>query len=104
MTWMQDEVAEIIEDGLREPVLREVQQYAELRTVLDQLASLQTGEDVLALRPSPRLDERLQHLLAKSKLEGLTPEEAREWAAYEKVEHLVRIAKARVSVLLKRRA
>jgi hypothetical protein len=55
---------------------------------------LPSPEEVLALRPSPELKERISELLRKNRQEGLTPEEDAEWQRYETMEHLVRLAKA----------
>ena len=75
--------------------------FAGLSDVLELLASLPGPTDVLALRPSPVLQERLNHLLAKSREAGLSEQEQAEWAQYEYLEHLVRLAKARAAAKLK---
>ena len=97
---IQDQIVEIIESGLR---LRGAGpgEYADLDSALSTLVSSSTPQEVIALRPSARLQERLAELLAKSATPGLTPDEQREWEAYEYVEHLVRIAKARAAMRLK---
>src|SRR5436309_1666376 len=70
--------------------------------VLEALARLPTPEEVLALRPSPALQARIDTLLEKNRTTGLDAAEQREWQGYEYVEHLVRLAKA--NALAKRRA
>ena len=54
-------------------------------------------EEVLALRPSPEFQDRIDALLEKNRTIGLTVEELREWEKYEQVEHLVRMAKIRAT-------
>lgn len=98
---VQDQIPDMLEQGLRERLSRQVHEYAGLSGILESLAGLPTAEEVLALRPSSELDHRLDELLAKSKTTGLTEEEQREWEAYEYVEHLVRLAKARAQRRLK---
>ena len=46
------------------------------------------------LRPSERLELRVQDLLKKNREEGLSPDEEKEWERFEFIEHLVRMAKA----------
>ncbi len=48
---------------------------------------------VLALRPSPELQERINNLLSQSKVGALSTEEQAELDRYEILEHLVRMAK-----------
>lgn len=60
-----------------------------------------TAREVLALRASPRLQERILELLRKSRTSGLSPEEEREWEQIELAEHLVRIAKAKAALKIK---
>lgn len=69
---------------------------------LEQLATSYSPEEILALRPSDVLQARVQKLLEKNRGEGLTPAEEQEWREYEKLEHLVRMAKARA--LLKQKS
>jgi uncharacterized protein YnzC (UPF0291/DUF896 family) len=68
--------------------------------VLKTLARLPTPEEVLALRPSPTLQARIESLLEKNRTTGLEAEEQQEWQRYEYLEHVVRIAKARAAVKL----
>lgn len=63
-------------------------------------ADLLASEDILTIRPSEALQNRVRFLLEKGKTTGLTPEEEQEWRQYEDLEHLVRVAKTRA--LLKR--
>ena len=72
-----------------------------LRGVLETLATLPAPEEVLALRPAPAVQSRLDELMAKSRDGGLSPAEEREWEQYQFVEHLVRLAKARAAAKLR---
>ena len=63
--------------------------------MLETLARLPTPEEVLALRPTATLQNRIEELLDKNRDGGLSDEEQREWEHYEYIEHLVRMAKAR---------
>ena len=56
-------------------------------------------EQVLALHPSPALVERIQFLLAKKNDAGLTSGETAEWDEIMRVEHLMRVAKAKAACL-----
>lgn len=73
--------------------------------VLEKLAKLPEPEEVLKLRPSTSLQTRIEELIAKSKEdEGLTMDEGLEWERFEKLENLVRLAKARAKAKLKAEA
>ena len=65
------------------------------------LATLPTPEEILALRPVPALQERIEQLREKNQDGGLSPEEQREWEQLGYVEHLVRLAKARAALKLR---
>jgi hypothetical protein len=66
--------------------------------VLEVLAHSPSAEEVIALRACPILQTRVEELLVKNRSVGLDDEERREWEQYEQVEHLVRMAKARVAL------
>jgi len=85
----------ILELGLREFHATPTSGFEGLTDVLERLAALPTPEEILALRPSEALQERIDTLLAKNRSEGLSPDEEQEWARYEYLEHLIRIAKTR---------
>lgn len=91
---------EIVEIGLRELRSREEPGYLGIDNILEKLAALPTPEEVLALRPSPGLQDRLDTLLEKNRSAGFTPEERREWERYEYAEHLVCIAKLHATIKL----
>jgi hypothetical protein len=71
-----------------------------LRDVLEILARLPAPQEVLALRPSAALQERISALLDRQRNGGLSADEEREWEQYKYVEHLVRIAKAKAVLKL----
>lgn len=77
-------------------------EYEGVADVLEALARLPTPEEVLSLRPSPSLQERMETLLDKNRKVGFVADEQREWEGYEYLEHLVRLAKA--NALVRRQA
>lgn len=87
------ELPEVIALGIRELKARGDNGYTGLGSVLEKLAGLPAPEEVLALRPSPPLQERIEALLERNRTVGLSPSEQREWNGFEYVEHLVRMAK-----------
>ncbi len=91
----RDALPRILELGLREMHAASQPGFQGLAEVLETLASLPTPEEVLELRPSPALEDRILLLLEKNRAGGLTPDEEREWESYEYLEHLMRIAKAK---------
>ena len=97
----ETEVAEVLAAGLRCWRGRKTREIHELEEVLETLAGLPSAEEVLALHPSVQLSERTTALLAKNRGEGLTEDETAEWEAIMRVEHLVRIAKAKAMMRLK---
>ncbi len=64
------------------------------------LAGLPSPEEVLALHPSAHLAERTSALLEKNRNERLSDAEKNEWDEIMRVEHLVRIAKAKAHMKL----
>ncbi|MGP0067960.1 MAG: hypothetical protein ACLQGP_30745 [Isosphaeraceae bacterium] len=91
---VEDRLPEILELGLRE-WLSTPRGYAGLNDLLETLARLPSPEEILALRPAPILQDRIEALLDKNRAGGLSEEERREWERYQYIEHLVRLAKAR---------
>lgn len=70
--------------------------------VLEFLASLPGPEETVKLRPSKVFLARIRYLLKKNRTTGLTPEENQEWEQYQYLEHLVRMAKAKALLKLKK--
>lgn len=97
---VQDRLPQILELGLRE-LHAEPPQFEGLGDVLETLARLPPPQEILALRPSPALQERISTLLDKLRNGGLSPDEERDWQTYQYIEHLVRIAKAKAALQLK---
>lgn len=61
-------------------------------------------EEILALRPSPELAQRVSTLLEKNRTVGLSPDEELEWQRLEYLEHLVRIAKGKAALKQKHKS
>jgi hypothetical protein len=97
---LQDRIPQILELGLREWNADAQSGFAGLAQVLEFLANLPSPEEILALKPSPLLNQQIEELLKKNRTIGLTAEEERLWQQYEYVEHLVRVAKAKALVKL----
>lgn len=90
----QAQLTEILELGIREWQARGEPGYSGVHNVLEKLAALPGPEEILALRPTAPMQERLEALLEKNRTTGWSPEEQREWGQYQYLEHLVRLAKA----------
>jgi hypothetical protein len=99
---VEKELPQILELGIREWHARRQAGFSGMAGVLETLASLPTPDEVLALRPSTALEERIEELLDKTHAGGLSSDEQQEWEQYQYVEHLVRLAKARAVLKLKR--
>lgn len=91
----REAIPRILELGLRELIAAGQPGFKGMAEVLETLAKLPTPQEVLALRPSPSLQERIDSLLEKNRATGLSSEEEQEWERYQYLEHLVRMAKAR---------
>ena len=63
--------------------------------VIDFLAAGVTPSALIAFRPSAATKARVAELIRREKNEGLTPEETAELDDYMRLEHLMRLAKAR---------
>src|SRR5260370_278037 len=98
---VEKELPQILELGIREWHARREAGFSGMAGVLETLASLPTPEEVLALRPSSALQERIEELLDKNRCGVLSSEEQRERDQYQYVEHPVRLAKARAALKLK---
>lgn len=94
---VEDRLPQILELGLREWHAT-TPQFEGLSEVLETLARLPPPQEILALRPSPALQERLLTLLDKHRNGVLSADEEREWEKYLYIEHLVRIAKAKATL------
>jgi hypothetical protein len=88
----EHQIREILELGLRE--LSADPGFPGVAPVLELLATLPNPREILDLRPSEQLQQRINEFLEKSRAGPLTPAEESEWDRYEYIEHLVRLAKA----------
>ena len=68
--------------------------------MLDFLASGPSPEKIVAFKVSPAAQARLEELLEKNRLEGLTDEEAAELDVYSQVNHILILLKARARLAL----
>jgi hypothetical protein len=94
-------VSQVLEVGLKELVARPQQGFTGFAEVLDFLANLPSPEEILQLRPSPMLQEEIDHLSEKYQAQDLSAEEQHLWQQYEYLEHIVRIAKTKAYLKLK---
>lgn len=100
--WKND-LSRILALGIREyQATSSPHEFTGMAELLELLASLPSPQDILALRPSSKMQQRLETLLVKSKEQGLTDEEEKEWEQYCYLEHLVRIAKIQARAKLKK--
>jgi hypothetical protein len=67
--------------------------------IISVLASQPTPEQLLAIRPSPELQNRMSYLLSQNKAGQLSSAEETELDRYMTLEHLVRLAKAQAMEL-----
>jgi hypothetical protein len=95
-----DELPQILELGLREIEAADELSFTGAADVLEFLANLPSPEEVLDLRPSEVLQERISELLEKNRTFGLSGEEEAEWEQFQYLEHLVRLAKAKAYLRL----
>lgn len=63
--------------------------------IVDFIAAGTTPESVARFESSPKTKEYVSELIHKEKTTGLTPQEASELDHFMKLEHLMRLAKAR---------
>src|SRR5438270_12510828 len=93
----KEELAEIVSAGLRRRKSRARHEIHCLADVMETLAELPSPQEVLGLRPSPELSERMIVLLEKKKQARMTAEEAEEWGEIMRTEHLIRLAKTKAA-------
>jgi hypothetical protein len=98
---LEDKLPQILELGLRELNAIAQEGFSGMAEVLEFLANLPTAEAIVALRPSESLQAQINSLLEKNQAVGLTPAEEQQWQAYQYLEHIVRMAKARAFLKLK---
>jgi hypothetical protein len=98
---VEDKLPQVIELGLRELNASPQDGFNGVAEVLEFLATLPTPEEIIALRPSQKLQTQISGLLEKHRNQGLTDTEARIWEQYQYLEHLIRKAKAKAYLKLK---
>lgn len=92
---LQGQIQQILELGLRELNAQKQPGFKGVSDELEFLAGLPTPEEILNLRPSEKMQARINELLDKNRSYGLTTDEQSEWEQYQYIEHLVRTAKAK---------
>jgi hypothetical protein len=99
-----DRLPELLERGLQE-LVNEQKPGNSLgdQENISVLASQPTPEKLLAIRPSPELQDRMSYLLSQNKAGQLSPAEETELDRYMTLEHLVRLAKAQAMANIKLR-
>jgi len=90
----RDRLPELLERGLRDAQSVGVSHDADAAAIIAVLASQPTPEQVLALKPSDAMQDRVSELLRRSKIGGLSRAEESELDRYLYLEHLVRLARA----------
>lgn len=63
--------------------------------IVDFIAAGSSAGDVVAFRPSEAAKARIADLIGREKQTGLSPEERSELDHFERLEHVMRLAKAR---------
>jgi hypothetical protein len=97
----QDQLVEILELGLRDIKVLETFAYQDENTILEILANQPEPHQVLALKPSPKLQARVSELLDRAKTGQISGKEEAELERYLTLERLVRLAKAYAAKKLK---
>lgn len=88
-----DQLPQILTLGLRALQANAQPGFPGAADVFEFLAGLPTPEEILALQPAEALQTRVNALVEKNQIEGLTAAEEQEWQQYEYLEHLIRVAK-----------
>ena len=91
---LREQLPQILERGLRKINSENPVQFAELADVFEFLAGLPSPAEIVAMRPSAELQQRISDLLEKNRLQGFSAAEEAEWQQIGYLEHLVRMAKA----------
>jgi hypothetical protein len=97
---VEQNVSQVLELGLNELVSRPQPSFTGFAEVLDFLANLPTPQEILDLRPSPRLQDQIDRLSEKHQSQDLTSEERLLWQQYEYLEHTIWMAKTRAYMKL----
>src|SRR2546423_1881965 len=97
----KEKLPTILDEGLKQLEEDARSGYNGAIEILEFFSKLPDPEEVVKLRASKAFEKRIDHLLEKSKETGLTSEEEEEWQRFERLEHVVRMAKARAYGKLK---
>jgi hypothetical protein len=100
----RERLPELLERGLRMVALEEGVGHQDEAAIMEILTSNPTPERVMALHPSPKLQDRVSALLARSKRGELSRQEEAELERYLMLEHLVRLAKTHAAQHLEQSA
>jgi hypothetical protein len=95
LTRYYDRLPEVLERGLDDIEVDPTGQLDNIEEIVELLASQPTPEQILAIKPSPKLQARVSELLTNSKAGTLSHQEETELDRYLFVEHMARLAKAR---------
>lgn len=93
----QDRLADVVLLGIRELDAERSGHFQDEREIIAVLASQAPAELILALRPSPALQQRAGELLDQGKHRSLSLGEERELERLLTLEHLVRLAKVQAA-------
>lgn len=104
LTDLENQIPEILKMGLEKLHSNQRSNFEDFSDVIELLTSFPTPEEVLALRPSEKLQHRINELLDKNRTEELQSQEKAEWDQYAYLEHIVRIAKIKATAKLKTQA
>ena len=99
---VEDKLPQVIELGLRELNASPQEGFNGIAEILEFLATLPTPEEIIALRPSETLQAQISNLLEKHREQALTEKEVQMWEQYQYLEHLIRKAKAKAYLKLKK--
>ena len=98
-------LAEVLECGFRYWSGEDSGGYTGEADLLEIFANFPEPEDVIALKPSDALQQRVSELLKKSKQPGgLSDAEELEWQRYERLEQIVRKSKANARLKMAEKA
>jgi hypothetical protein len=97
---LEPALSQALELGLQELAARPQEGFGGVAEVLEFLATLPTPEEILALRPSDRLQAQIDRLSARYQNQELTLPEQQLWRQYEYLEHILSIAKAKAYLKL----
>ncbi|MEZ4298157.1 MAG: hypothetical protein R3B70_24610 [Polyangiaceae bacterium] len=100
---LADRIPRTFEVALRTVLRADAPTVDAVDEIVQFLATLPTPEQILAYRASPAVEQRIAALLEKTRAEGLTEDEEREWQVYEYAAHLIRVAKANAAIKLRDR-